>query len=137
MSKYDLDEIIPLTYHDNLYITSYSMEYLEDIGLLKMDFLALKNLTLINNILKEINLKFDEIPLNDNKTIEIFNKADTIGIFQFESSGMINFINKFKISNFDDIVAAIALFRPGPMNNIDSYIKEKIILKKLIILLIV
>ena len=125
MSKYDLDEIIPLTYHDNLYITSYSMEYLEDIGLLKMDFLALKNLTLINNILKEINLKFDEIPLNDNKTIEIFNKADTIGIFQFESSGMINFINKFKISNFDDIVAAIALFRPGPMNNIDSYIKRK------------
>ena len=125
MSRYDLDEIIPLTYHDNLYITSYSMEYLEDIGLLKMDFLALKNLTLINNILKEINLKFDDIPLNDNKAIDIFNKADTIGIFQFESSGMINFINKFKITNFDDIVAAIALFRPGPMNNIDSYIKRK------------
>ena len=125
MSRYDLDEIIPLTYHDNLYITSYSMEYLEDIGLLKMDFLALKNLTLINNILKEINLKFDDIPLNDDKAIDIFNKTDTIGIFQFESSGMINFINKFKITNFDDIVAAIALFRPGPMNNIDSYIKRK------------
>ncbi len=131
MSKYDLDEIIPLTYHDNLYITSYSMEYLEDIGLLKMDFLALKNLTLINNILKEINLKIDEIPINDNKAIEIFNKADTIGIFQFESSGMINFISKFKISNFDDIVAAIALFRPGPMNNIDSYIRRKNNLEKI------
>ncbi len=125
MSKYDLDEIIPLTYHDNFYITSYSMEYLEDIGLLKMDFLALKNLTLINNILKEINLNFDKIPLNDKKAIDVFNKADTIGIFQFESSGMINFISKFKINNFDDIVAAVALFRPGPMNNIDSYIKRK------------
>ena len=125
MSKYDLDEVIPLTFHDNLYITSYSMEYLEDIGLLKMDFLALKNLTLINNILKEINLSIDDIPLNDSKAIDIFNRADTIGIFQFESSGMINFIRKFKINNFDDIVAAIALFRPGPMHNIDSYIKRK------------
>ena len=65
MSKENLDEIIPLVYHDNLYITGYSMEYLEDLGLLKMDFLALKNLTLINNILKEINIKFEDIPLND------------------------------------------------------------------------
>lgn len=125
MSKENLDEIIPLVYHDNLYITGYSMEYLEDLGLLKMDFLALKNLTLINNILKEINIKFEDIPLNDEKAIKIFNDVDTIGIFQFESGGMINFLKKFKISNFDDIVAAIALFRPGPMQNIDTYIKRK------------
>ena len=125
ISKYDLDEIIPLSYHDNCYITGYSMEYLETIGLLKMDFLALKNLTLLNNVLKEVNLKLEDIPLNDKKTIEIFTNVDTIGIFQFESSGMINFLKKFKITNFDDIVAAIALFRPGPMNNIDTYIKRK------------
>ncbi len=125
ISKYDLDEIIPLVYHDNYYITGYSMEYLETIGLLKMDFLALKNLTLLNNVLKEVNLKLEDIPINDNKTIEIFTKVDTIGIFQFESSGMINFLRKFKITNFDDIVAAIALFRPGPMNNIDTYIERK------------
>ena len=125
ISKYDLDEIIPLSYHDNYYITGYSMEYLETIGLLKMDFLALKNLTLLNNVLKEVNLKSEDIPLNDKKTIEIFTNVDTIGIFQFESSGMINFLKKFKITNFDDIVAAIALFRPGPMNNIDTYIKRK------------
>ena len=125
ISKYDLDEIIPLSYHDNYYITGYSMEYLETIGLLKMDFLALKNLTLLNNVLKEVNLKLEDIPLNDKKTIEIFTNVDTIGIFQFESSGMINFLKKFKITNFDDIVAAIALFRPGPMNNIDTYIKRK------------
>ena len=130
MSKYDLDKIIPLVYHDNLYITGYSMEYLEDLGLLKMDFLALKNLTLINDILKEVNLKFDDIPLNDDEAIKIFTNVDTIGIFQFESSGMINFLKKFKINNFDDIVAAIALFRPGPMQNIDTYIKRKNCLEK-------
>ena len=125
MAKENLDEIIPLVYHDNLYITGYSMEYLEDLGLFKMDFLALRNLTLINDILKEVNIKFEDIPLNDSKAIKIFTDVDTIGIFQFESSGMINFLRKFKISNFDDIVAAIALFRPGPMQNIDTYIKRK------------
>ena len=125
MSKYSLDEIIPLYYHNPFYTTAYSMEYLEDLGLLKMDFLALRNLTLINNVLKELNLKFDEIPDNDEKAIKIFTDVDTIGIFQFESTGMMNFLNKFKISNFDDIVAAIALFRPGPMGNIDSYIRRK------------
>ena len=125
ISKYDLDEIIPLSYHDDFYVTGYSMEYLEDLGLLKMDLLALKNLTLINDVLKEVNLNFDEIPLNDPKAIEIFTKVDTIGIFQFESSGMMNFLKKFKITSFDDIVAALALFRPGPMQNIDTYIKRK------------
>ncbi len=125
MAKIDLDEVIPLVFHDNLYITGYAMDYLEDLGLLKMDFLALKNLTLINNVLKDINLKFEDVPLNDAKAIKIFTDVDTIGIFQFESSGMINFLKKFKISNFDDIVAAIALFRPGPMQNIDTYIKRK------------
>ncbi|MBE6149997.1 MAG: DNA polymerase III subunit alpha [Firmicutes bacterium] len=125
MSRYDLDEIIPLDYHDTFYTTAYSMEYLEDIGLLKMDFLALKNLSLINNVLKEINIDFDDIPLNDEKAINIFTNVDTVGIFQFESKGMINFLNKFKPTSFDDVVAAIALFRPGPMGNIDTYINRK------------
>ena len=125
ISKYDLDEIIPLDFHDTFYTTGYSMEYLEDIGLLKMDFLALKNLSLINNVLKEVNINFDDIPLNDKKAIEIFTNVDTVGIFQFESKGMINFLNKFRPNSFDDVVAAIALFRPGPMNNIDTYINRK------------
>lgn len=125
ISKYNLDGVIPLSYHDNFYVTGYSMEYLEDLGLLKMDLLALKNLTLINDILKEVDLNFDDIPLNNPKAIEIFTKVDTIGIFQFESSGMMNFLKKFKVDSFDDIVAALALFRPGPMQNIDSYIKRK------------
>jgi len=125
MSKYDLDETIPLVYHDDMYITGYSMEYLEELGLLKMDFLAIKNLTLVHNVLDEVNINFDEIPLNDSDAINLFTNADTIGIFQFESSGMINFLKKFKPTSFDDIVAGIALFRPGPMGNIDSYIKRK------------
>ncbi len=125
MCNKDLDEIIPLDYHDSFYTTGYSMEYLEELGLLKMDLLALKNLTLINDILKEVNIDFDKIPLDDSKAIEIFNKVDTIGIFQFESTGMMNFLSKFKITNFDEIVAALALFRPGPMGNIDTYIKRK------------
>lgn len=127
MSRYDLDEVIPLNHgHDNFYTTGYDMTYLEEIGLLKMDFLGLKNLTLINNILAEIpDLDFDNIPEGDALALDIFNKANTVGIFQFESEGMINFLRKFKPTTFEDIGAALALYRPGPMKNIDSYIRRK------------
>jgi len=122
----DLDEVIPLVRREDGYLTGYSMEYLEEIGLLKMDFLAISNLTTINNVLKEIkDIDFDSIPLNDKKTLDLFCNAKTIGVFQFESSGMINFLHKLKPNSFEDIYAAIALFRPGPMKNIDSYIKRK------------
>lgn len=121
-----LDEIIPLDKsHNDFYVTGYSMEYLESLGLLKMDFLALKNLTLIKDTIDELNINFDDIPINDKKAINIFTKANTIGIFQFESEGMINFIKKLKPDNVEDVIASLALFRPGPMNNIDSYIKRK------------
>ena len=132
MSEKDLDEVIPLVKnHEGFYITGYSMEYLENLGLLKMDFLALRNLTLINDVIKDINekensnLTFDNIPDGDKKAIEIFTNVYTTGIFQFESQGMMNFLRKFKPNTFEDIVASIALFRPGPMNNIDTYIKRK------------
>lgn len=133
MSNQNLDNIIPLDKHVNEYLTGFDMTYLEQIGLLKMDFLGLKNLTLIDNILKDLNndLTFDSIPLNDSKVLSIFTKANTIGIFQFESSGMINFLRKFKPNTFEDIIASIALFRPGPMKNIDSYIKRKRGLEKI------
>ena len=132
ISNCDLDEVIPLDMHsDNFYITGYSMEYLEEIGLLKMDFLALKNLSIITDVIKQINasekvnLSFDNIPLDDEETIKIFYNGYTLGIFQFESKGMINFIKKLKPNCFDDIVSSIALFRPGPMQNIDTYIRRK------------
>ena len=131
MSKVDLDEVIPLVKNDDIYLTGYSMEYLEDMGLLKMDFLGLKNLTTIMKVLEDIkigegiNINFNQIPLNDEKTLELFRKGDTTGIFQFESTGMRNFLRNLKPTSFEDIFAAIALFRPGPASNIDTFIRRK------------
>ena len=131
MSSVELDEVVPLVYNDGMYQTSYSMEYLEELGLLKMDFLGLKNLSLIANILDDIEknygkrISFSDIPLDDEKTIEVFARADTTGIFQFESSGMRNFLSRLKPDSFEDIFAAIALFRPGAAPNIDPFIRRK------------
>ncbi|MBE6157459.1 MAG: DNA polymerase III subunit alpha [Firmicutes bacterium] len=131
MSKIDLDEVIPLTYSDGMYLTSYPMEYLEDLGLLKMDFLGLKNLTIINNIINDIKettgeiVDFNKIPLDDKETLEIFETANTSGIFQFESTGMRNFLRNLRPNTFEDIFSAIALFRPGAAINIDSYIRRR------------
>lgn len=122
-----LDRYIPLyKISDSEFITGYDMTYLEELGLLKMDFLSITNLTLINSLLNEIkNINFSSIPLDDKDTIEIFRKVDTDGIFQFESTGIKNVLRKFSVTSFDDLIAIIALFRPGPINNIDSYIKRK------------
>ena len=131
MSQVDLDEVVPLTTGDGMYLTSYSMEYLEDLGLLKMDFLGLKNLTIITNIINDIKILtneeivFSKIPLDDKETLKIFEEANTSGIFQFESVGMRNFLRQLKPNKFEDIFAAIALFRPGAAINIDSYIRRK------------
>ncbi|MBQ7136381.1 MAG: DNA polymerase III subunit alpha [Bacilli bacterium] len=132
MSRLELDEVIPLVKNnEDLYLTGYSMEYLEELGLLKMDFLGLKNLTTIMNIIRDIEEKegikidFSKIPLDDSEALNIFTKADTSGIFQFESLGMKNFLQNLRPTTFEDIFAAIALFRPGPAVNIDSYIRRK------------
>ena len=131
MCQKDLDEVLPLTVSEGMYLTSYSMEYLEDLGLLKMDFLGLKNLTIIHNILKDIEntlgekINFNQIPLDDKDALHIFEVANTSGIFQFESVGMRNFLRNLRPNQFEDIFAAIALFRPGPAVNIDSYIRRK------------
>ena len=131
MSKIDLDEVIPLTMSDGMYLTGYTMEYLEDLGLLKMDFLGLKTLTTIMNIISDIEkyenkkIDFNKIPLDDKNVLTLFSKADTSGIFQFESEGMRNFLSRLKPNSFEDIFAAIALFRPGPQDNINTYIRRK------------
>ncbi|MBR6948752.1 MAG: DNA polymerase III subunit alpha [Bacilli bacterium] len=131
MSQIDLDEVIPLTIGNDMYLSSYSMEYLEDLGLLKMDFLGIKNLTIIDNIIKNIkemyneDIDFSKIPLDDKDTLHMFEEANTSGIFQFESTGMRNFLRRLRPNTFEDIFAAIALFRPGAAINIDSYIKRR------------
>ncbi len=134
ISNTNLDEIIPLYKTDTgMYITAYSNNQndLEKLGLLKMDFLGINNLSIISEIFNNIkineglNITITNIPLDDKKTLEIFYNVDTDGIFQFESPGMKQFLKKLKPTNMNDLVAAIALFRPGPMDNIDTYIKRK------------
>ena len=132
MSKYDIDKYIPLYKNQlGMYVSGYSKDYLEGLGLLKMDFLGISNLTLIdeviNNIRKDTNLNitFQNIPMDDKKTIETFRVGDTEGIFQFEAPGMIKFLKELKVDSFSDIVAATSLYRPGPMDSIPEYLKRK------------
>ena len=132
MSRINLDETVPL-YKNNrgIYTTAYSMNYLEPLGLLKMDFLGISNLTLIAEVISNIkekeklNITFTNIPLTDKKTLNIFKEVKTDGIFQFESFGMRRFLEKLQVSSFDDIIAALALYRPGAMDYIDNYIRRK------------
>ena len=131
MCQKDLDEVIPLTKSDEMYLTGYSMNYLEELGLLKMDFLGIRNLTIIMNVIdsvfknRNIKIDFNNIPLDDREVYKLFADADTSGIFQFESNGMRGFLRKLKPTSFDDLIAAIALFRPGPAENIDLYIARR------------
>ena len=125
ISNEELDRYIPIVKNGDGYITGFTMGYLEELGLLKMDFLALDNLILISNLIDEIDsINIKDIPLNDEKTLDIFRNVNTEGIFQFESSGIKNVLRKFKVKNFNDLAAILALFRPGPMDNIDSYIRR-------------
>lgn len=131
ISSVEIDNLMPLIKHEDSFITGYSANYLENMGLLKMDFLGITNLTLIRRIIDHIknndnpNFNFNTIPLDDSKTIELFKNGDTLGIFQFESEGMKNFLRKLKPTCFEDIICANALFRPGPSMFIDKYISLK------------
>lgn len=111
--------------------TQYPMGPVEELGLLKMDFLGLSNLTTINNALRIIKkvykdeIDLSKIPLDDVKTYELLQRGDTTGVFQLESAGMKRYLRELKPSVFDDIIAMVALYRPGPMQFIDSFIKRK------------
>jgi len=121
-----LDEIIPMYKKDNVYLTGCGMEHLEDLGLLKMDFLALKNLSIISNIINKIpDFNINKIPLDDRLVYELFSNAETDGIFQFETSAFKNMLTKYKPQNFSELVASIALVRPGPSKELETYIKRK------------
>ena len=127
-----LDEIIPMYKQDEVYLTGVGMEYLEDFGLLKMDFLALKNLSIISNIINKIpNFNINSIPLDDKEVFELFSKAETDGIFQFETNSFKSMLTKYKPKNFSELVASIALVRPGPSQELETYIKRKNGLEKI------
>lgn len=112
-------------------VTQYSAKPLEELGLLKMDFLGLRNLTVIEKTIQFVERRHNEkidiqnLPLDDKKTFELFQKADTTGVFQFESGGMKRYLKQLKPTVFEDIVAMGALYRPGPMEWIPTYIKGK------------
>lgn len=111
--------------------TQYTMKYVEAIGLLKMDFLGLSNLTVIKNCLRIIkkiykkDIDLSKIPFDDKKAYELISKGKTTGVFQLESSGMKRYLKELKPSVFEDIIAMVALYRPGPMENIPDFIAAK------------
>ena len=128
-----LCENIPLmpTKDENLMTTQYDGRYVEDIGLLKMDFLGLKTLSIIKECLDNIKLSknivvdIDAVPMDDNLTYELFSRGDTTAIFQFESPGMKKWLRLLQPNRFEDLVAMNALYRPGPMEYIPNYVNRK------------
>jgi len=134
ITKDPLDQHVPVQYassSDQSIVSQYSLHPIEDLGLLKMDFLGLKNLTIIESTLKivkntrGIEINIDKIPLEDEETYQLFQNSETTGVFQFESSGMKRYLRELKPTEFEDIIAMVALYRPGPMEWIPDYIKGK------------
>jgi DNA polymerase III subunit alpha len=127
-----LSEIIPLTLDkDKQVITQYAMEPLGKVGLLKMDFLGLKTLTVIQEVVdliratQGVTLDISNLPMDDKPTYELLQRGDTVGVFQLESSGMRDLVRRVGVDRIEDLIALIALYRPGPMNMLDDYVNRK------------
>lgn len=131
ISNRDVTDYVPLARTDEQLLTQFNMTELEELGLLKMDFLGLRTLTVIRdavNMVREnygVEIDFKDQGFDDPEVIELFKHANTLGIFQFESSGMRAFLKELKADAFEDLVAANALFRPGPMSQIPRFIESK------------
>lgn len=134
IGKNDLEEHIPIsTAKDSelTYVTQYDGKHVEDVGLLKMDFLGLKTLSIIKDAVenvklsKDIDLDIDKAPIDDAATYELYSKGETTGLFQFESDGMKKYLKELKPNRFEDLIAMNALYRPGPMDYIPNYINRK------------
>jgi len=139
ISSDPLDEIVPLqhpTQDDQVIVTQYEMHSIEDLGLLKMDFLGLKNLTIIEDTISRIykvqdkKINIENIPLDDKATYRLLRKGETIGVFQLESQGMQRYLKQLKPTALEDIIAMVALYRPGPIQFIPDYIAGKYKKKK-------
>ncbi len=129
LSKHAINEVCPLIeVESDLMSTQFSMEYLERLGLIKIDFLGLRNLTIIDEVVSCIDTPIDilKIDFNDKKTLALLRDVDTMGVFQLESEGMKHLLRKMQVTSFEEVVAAIALFRPGPMENIPLYLANKL-----------
>src|SRR5689334_10359055 len=133
IAREPLTELMPLqkaTNSDSL-MTQYEMHAIEALGLLKFDFLGLSNLTILKNAVdlirahRGIDIDLDNIPLNDAKTFELLSTGETTGIFQLESAGMRRYVRELRPTSVFDLAALVALYRPGPMDNIPAYIRRK------------
>ncbi len=125
-----VNEYVPLAVNDESVVTQYTMTALDELGLLKMDFLGLRNLTIIRNTedaVRKTNPSFDitKIPLDDKKTYELMSGGFTDGVFQFESDGMKNVLRQFRPEKIEDLTAILSLYRPGPMDSIPKYIHNR------------
>lgn len=132
ISDKNLLELIPLQPGSNdILLTQFTMNDVEKIGLLKMDFLGLRNLSIIDRAVKAIRrvdhteIILNQIPLDDTETLQLFQKGETSGVFQFESAGIRNVLRKLGPTSIEDIAAVNALYRPGPMQNIDLFVRRK------------
>ncbi len=132
ITKHPLTTHVPLQQdQDGAIITQYSMHPIDALGLLKMDFLGLKNLTIIETTLEIIaattdqQVNIEQIPLDDKTTFQLLQQANTVGVFQLESSGMRRYLKQLKPTEFEDIIAMVSLYRPGPMEFIPDYIEGK------------
>lgn len=131
ISKEPVDSYVPLAINDNVPVTQFTMKTLEQLGLLKMDFLGLRTLAVIKDTLDLVKNRTGEMPdiynisFDDAKVYAMLAKGDTDGVFQLESTGMRNFMRELGPSTFEDIIAGIALYRPGPMESIPRYVKGK------------
>lgn len=131
ISKNPVDTYVPLYMHDESVTTQFTMTTLEELGLLKMDFLGLRTLTVIRDAIenirreKGVELNFSKMDYDDAGVYELISSGNTHGIFQLESAGMRQFMKELKPENFEDIVAGISLYRPGPMDSIPTYIRNK------------
>jgi len=131
ITKDPVDTYVPLYVNDGNVVAQYTMILLEDLGLLKMDFLGLRTLTVIEDCKKLINknrsieVEFDK-KMNDQKVYKLWQEGKTFGIFQFESAGMTSFMKELKPDCFEDIIAGVSLYRPGPMDQIPRYVKGKL-----------
>ncbi|TDI66716.1 MAG: DNA polymerase III subunit alpha [Alphaproteobacteria bacterium] len=127
-----LEELIPLYYdpHSDMPVTQFNLTWVEPAGLVKFDFLGLKTLTALKKVLahlaqRGIEVNLETLPLDDAKTYEMLARGDAIGVFQFESAGMRELLGQAHPGNFEDLIALVALFRPGPMENIPKYLACK------------
>ena len=131
ITKNPVDTYVPLYKNDNLISTQYTMTILEELGLLKMDFLGLRTLTVIKDTIdmvkknRGIDVKYDE-NMSDPKVYKLWWDGNTSGVFQFESAGMISFMKELKPDRLEDLIAGVSLYRPGPMDQIPRYIKGKL-----------